>query len=1519
LDQATKEKLEKFLHRKEVLKELRRLTAAGQKSLVVEFEQLLEFDMGVAKALLDGPNDFLDAADAILTETTKLPGMRLRVKGLDKTTVIRDIRAEQVGKFIQVEGIMTRASEVKPEVKEAVFKCLRCGEPNRVMQIDEVFREPLVCENPNCSRRGPFKLEVESSEFRDWQSIRVQERPEELRGGRMPRQLDCIIKDDFVDKAVPGNHIVASGVLRVFQEGVPKQRKTTFRKILFINHIEVMQKGVEETELSPEDEARIKELGKDPWLRNLVIQSIAPSIYGYEAVKEGIALQLFGCSPVDLPDGTRIRGDTHTLLTGDPGCLVADERIVLGNGAIVKIGELGSEHLQPLKKQVLTGQGYRRDMATRFHVYRDQPILEIVTETGKSIRGTFNHPLLVMEKQRSQRFPCPPVRVWRRMDEIRPGDRVVTVPWISCSITAPVETGWRLLDRKFGPRPRCRLPARLDKEVAAFLGYMLGDGWVRRYRMGFHINHEEKDLLPLLSSILERKFGLSLKVRRVKRRRAYLGEREIRRRHPLVEAEVHSVDVAANLYFLREKRVPTLVMRSGNEVVAEFLAWLFGADGCVFSKGRGRRGIQLKATNIELLRDVQILLLRFGIHSRIVGNNLTIRRARSIFKFSKAIGFRSRKKCTKLAKLVVDCRNLNPWKCRGKQLSERVVIVRPAGRADVYDIEVPGSHRFIANGVISHNTAKSEILKWVSQVAPRGLYTSGKKATGAGLCVAPNSLIWVCNGLIPIADLVENHFGGRPVSEITAMGVEAIPQFSDGANAITSLWKIPAPQKMVEILTQYGKKIEVTLETRVMTEKGWKKAKELTTDDRVILPMNYGGWSSPYPSIVHFYPKTLKIKNRAEIFKKLSPKVKEKRALAKALGISEDKLYYEWLHDDVRGAMTLEELRKLCSHFKVDVSEILDGLELKGQLRYGIYFKLPTKLSPKLAYFVGLIAGDGSLSERKRENSMVVRFSNNDLKGEYVRLVRDLFGKEVEVSPPSKERAQDFRFGNRAVFELLRGLGIQKPKELFIPREILCSRELAAAYLRGLFDTDGSVYDRRNHGDGKRGGIEITTIYRKFAEQIQNILFRLGIPAYLTERRPRTAVMRDGHLIESKKQYRILITQNAAIDRFAKVIGFSVRRKGEKLKEIIGRKKFHQYTEYAPAKIKEIRIVPSRHQYVYDMTVEGSHSFIANGFLVHNTAAAVRDEIGGGWTLEAGALVITDGGLCCIDEFDKMSDEDRGAILESLEQQTISVAKAGIVATLNTRTSVLAAANPKGGRFDKQRLISEQIDLPPVILSRFDLIFIMRDEPLAERDRTIAHHMLELHREPTRVVKPPLDVDMLRKLIVHARKNIDPKFEDEEVLKTIENFYVKWRSVAESGEAPVPITPRQLEALIRLAKANARMRLSDHVTVEDANRAIKIVSFYLREAGVDTETGKIDIDVLMTGRSRSQREKLQRVLDIIRDLETEYGGAAPVEQIKRMAETDGISASFVEKMIEEELRRGHLYEPKQGMVSRTVK
>ena len=672
LEEKLKEKLRDFLSQRKISGKLEEVESTGKVSLVVDFEDLMSYEYeekkSLAEVLQDSPHHFFKVANELLAEKTGRPKMQLRVKGAMESIKIRNLRAEHVGKFIQVEGILTRASEIKPEIREALFRCLHCGELNTVLQSgDEGYREPLSCQNPNCRKRGPFKLEVEKSEFRDWQSLRIQERHEELRGGRMPMMLDCIVRDDLVDVAVPGNHVVMTGILEVFQEGGFKQKKKTFHKILDISYLEVMQKGVEETELTDEDEKKIKEMIKDPWLYNKIVQSVAPSVHGYEAVKEGIALMLFGCDPLELLDKTRVRGDIHILLTGDPG------------------------------------------------------------------------------------------------------------------------------------------------------------------------------------------------------------------------------------------------------------------------------------------------------------------------------------------------------------------------------------------------VAKSMMLSWTAGVAPRGLYTSGKKATGAGL-----------------------------------------------------------------------------------------------------------------------------------------------------------------------------------------------------------------------------------------------------------------------------------------------------------------------------------------------------------------------------------------------------------------------------------------------------------------------------------TATAVRDELGGGWTLEAGALVIADGGVACIDEFDKMAEEDRSAILEALEQQTISVAKAGIVATLNSRTSVLAASNPKMGRLDRSRNLVQQIGLEPVILSRFDLIFIIRDEPHGEMDKKIARHMLELHRKPE-IAKPPIDSEMLRKLVIYGRKYIHPRLKEEKVIKKMEEFYVKNRSVAERGEAPVPITPRQLESMIRLAKASARMHFREEVTEEDVTRAIELISKYLHEAGFDASTGRVDVDIILTGRSKSQREKIQRVMDLIGEVENKHGGMAPVEEIVRRAKEEGIEENFVMRVVEEEKRDGFLYEPKQGYVTRVVK
>ena len=314
------------------------------------------------------------------------------------------------------------------------------------------------------------------------------------------------------------------------------------------------------------------------------------------------------------------------------------------------------------------------------------------------------------------------------------------------------------------------------------------------------------------------------------------------------------------------------------------------------------------------------------------------------------------------------------------------------------------------------------------------------------------------------------------------------------------------------------------------------------------------------------------------------------------------------------------------------------------------------------------------------------------------------------------------------------------------------------------------------------------------------------------------------------------------------------------------------------------------------------------------TAAVVREK-GGSMSLEAGALVLADKGIACIDEMDKMRPEDRVAIHEAMEQHTVSVAKGGIVATLNARTAVLAAANPSLGRYEPNRTVAENISLPVTILSRFDLIFVLRDVPNKEADGKMSRHILEMHRRGLSPVEGQVDAELLRKYVSYA-KTVKPEL-SEEALNRLSDFYLAMRSASETEGSPVAITARQLESLVRISEARARVALRPTVTPEDAEAAISIMKRSLEEVGIDLSSYKVDIDLIMTGRPKSIRDRLGVVISTILDMEKTTGIVEKDALVNELETKHKIPRGETERMISQLLREGTIYEPREGSLKKT--
>lgn len=299
-------------------------------------------------------------------------------------------------------------------------------------------------------------------------------------------------------------------------------------------------------------------------------------------------------------------------------------------------------------------------------------------------------------------------------------------------------------------------------------------------------------------------------------------------------------------------------------------------------------------------------------------------------------------------------------------------------------------------------------------------------------------------------------------------------------------------------------------------------------------------------------------------------------------------------------------------------------------------------------------------------------------------------------------------------------------------------------------------------------------------------------------------------------------------------------------------------------------------QYVHKIAPRGIYTSGKGSSAVGLTAYVTRDIETKQLVLESGALVLSDGGVCCIDEFDKMSDQTRSVLHEVMEQQTISIAKAGIITTLNARTSILASANPIQSRYNPNLPVTKNIDLPPPLLSRFDLVFLILDKVDKRLDEQLAKHIANMYLEnnmSSGTNEEILPVEFLTGYIQYAKENIHPKL-TEEARDELVSSYVQMRRAGEDSrgggsEKRITATTRQLESLIRLSEAHAKLHLREEVLLQDVVEAVRLMKSAIKDYATDPLTGRIDMDLIQTGVSVEERRRKEELdKDIIKVLET---------------------------------------------------
>lgn len=1540
---------------------------AGKKFVVVDFFDLSKYSHELAEELLEHPEDTTKAAEIAVSQLEHDKPLRVRFKNLPESqkVFIRNLRAVHLGKLVCIEGIIRQASDVRPKVVSARFECPSCNNTITILQVDQKFREPTRC---SCGRKGHFKLL--EKELIDAQRLVLEEASQTLEGGGQPRRLAVFLREDLVEpkmekRTTPGSNVRVNGVL----DEIPIPTKdggtsTTFDIVMNANNLEPIEEDFSDIDINPENVKEIKELAKDKNIYQKLIKSIAPTIYGHEMIKEAVALQLFGAVRKVNPDNTSTRGDIHILLCGDPGCIAGDSQIALINKGMNKIQNLGKEHMQPINEAVTKIRNNPNDkpydFATVFRHYPEQAALKLITESGKEVICTYNQAFLTKEG-------------WKRADELFLGDKIRVMPSIPNNVKTLAATEFKKIEGGSGYLKEASLPDKFTPELAALCGYIIGDGHLnkRGYAVSCYVNDEETDLIEKLTLLWKETFNVMPAVYEKSSNGAIKliddGNgitRQIASTQILHALEINSKQVAHSLAFLLSKRVPQQIFQSPKHVIAKFISWLFDADGCVFANGRGRTAIQLKSKTEGLLRDVQLLFLYFGIHSRIISDNLCIRRANDMELFAKYIGFNSEKKKQKMNNLLESLKERNITNKRKIQRYEKVVKVIPTGIIDVYDFEVPDSKRLIANGIVCHNSGKSQILTFVKSNAPKVRYVAGRSSSGTGLTASVVKDEFLRGWALEAGAMVLADKGLLAIDEMDKMSKDDTSALHEGLEQQCYLGDL-------ELTFADGSKGQIGEFVDKLMQKHQGEVIQGINCEILEMPNEARIFTTDFGSIY--------ATNISKVSRHVAPKELIKIKLHNGKEITVTPEHPCWAVNG--GHVTTIPASGLTTE---DFFPIPGELPITGEEQ--TFEMKPWKNGPQLCKLIGYHITDGCYElNRGKKNGIQFTNTNPDLIDDYKKVVNSLF--DINPGVTMSKHVASVRVVSKQVKEFMQYLDpnlMEKGIKKVIPGRIMkCRNGDIAFLLRALFDGDGTIVNVKRNGCR----VSLVTENRKLADQVTELLLRFGIVS---------------SIYEDRAFFKVDICGQENLLKFYQNIGFLSRKKQLRLEDYIAKNKtFRSISDVIPNVSKniwqiykilklsdrkffgnQIGVIGNKHRPVLQRLINIAENRL--GLLLETKALVetitdsaklgiARKEIGLSALSISKKLRITDYMLVQQEKKAKADAKYQKLLLEEISDMlsaapelrelkklafgkirwskiksvetianndakwvydvtiepnhsfisnnlvlhnSISISKANIQATLRCQTSVLAAANPKFGRFDPYAPIAQQIEMPPALINRFDLIFIVRDRPDKDRDERIAHQILK--KSSLQASEAEINSETLRKYIAYAKQHCSPVLE-KEALEEIKKFYVDLRNSGTGKDEkvrPIPISARQLEAVVRLAEASARIRLSPKVMVEDARRGIGLLRATLQEIGIDPETGQLDIDRVGGNMPASERGKMITIRDIIFKFDEEGKKTIPVDDILAEAMKRGIAKEKVEEAIEKLKRTGDIFQPKSGFIQR---